>query len=239
MDLEISVSARRCALILALVVALMIVASVTASFLSFAQISDPFLREVRESVVRLVWVDGEANIPAWYSAGLLLLCAFLLGTITLAQHFRPDGRLAGWLFLTVIFVFLSLDEIAQFHELSIAPLRQHFELTGYLHYAWILPAALCVILFGLGYVRFLARLPARTRQLFLLAGAVYVAGALGVEAVSGQQAFLHGEQNLAYHAITTVEELLEMAGITLFLYALLDYIGREFSKLTFHITSDT
>lgn len=29
-----------------------------------------------------------------------------------------------------------------------------------------------------------------------------------------------------------------MAGIRLFLYALLDYIGREFTRLTFHFTSD-
>jgi hypothetical protein len=239
MDLAISVSARRCALGLALIVALIIIASVSASFLSFAQNGDPFVREVRESVVRLLWVDGEGNIPAWYSAVLLFLCALLLGTITLAQHYQAEGKLTGWLFLTVIFLFLSLDEIAQFHELSIAPLRTRFELTGFFHYAWIVPAALAVVLFVLAYARFVARLPARTRQLFLMAGAVYIAGALGVEAISGKQASMHGEQNLTYHAIITVEELFEMAGITLFLYALLDYIGRQFSRVTFHITSDT
>jgi hypothetical protein len=239
MDVAISVSARRCALGLALIVVLIIVASLGASFLSFAQISDPFIREVRESIVRLLWVDGEGNIPAWYSAVLLFLCALLLGAITLAQRYQADGKLSGWLFLTLIFLFLSLDEIAQFHELSIAPLRTRFELTGFFHYAWIVPATLAVALFVLAYAKFIARLPARTRQLFLLAGAVYIAGALGVEAISGKQASLHGEQNLTYHAIITVEELLEMAGITLFLYALLDYIGRQFSGLTFHITSDS
>lgn len=235
MDLAISVSARRCALGLALIVALIVVASVGASFLSFAQISDPFLREVRESIVRLLWLDGEGNIPAWYSAVLLFLCALLLGAITIAHHYQADGKLSGWLFLTLIFLFLSLDEIAQFHELSIAPLRTRFELTGFFHYAWIVPATLAVVLFFLAYARFIVRLPSRTRQLFLLAGAVYIAGALGVEAISGKQASLHGEQNLTYHAIITVEELFEMAGITLFLYALLDYIGRQFTGLTFHI----
>ena len=239
MDLAISVSAGRCARGLALIIALIIVASVGASFLSFIQISDPFLREVRESIVRLLWVDGEGNVPAWYSAVLLFLCALLLAAITLAQHHQADGKLSGWLFLTLIFFFLSLDEIAQFHELSITPLRTRFELTGFFHYAWIVPATLAVVLFVLAYAKFIARLPARTRQLFLLAGAVYIAGALGVEAVSGKQASLHGEHNLTYHAIITVEELFEMAGITLFLYSLLDYIGRQFSGLTFHITSDT
>jgi hypothetical protein len=237
MDIGISISAKRCALGLAAIVVLLIVTSVGASVLSFARIEEPFLREVRESVVRLTWVDGEGNIPAWYSAMLLLVCALLLASITLAQRYQSGGKLAGWLLLTVIFLFLSLDEIAQFHELSIAPLRNRFEASGFFHYAWIVPAALCVVLFVLGYLRFLARLPARTRQLFLLAGAVYVAGALGAEAISGKQASLHGEQNLTYHAIITVEELLEMSGVVLFIYALLDYIGRQFTRVTFHVSS--
>lgn len=239
MDLAISVSARRCALGLAIVVVLIILGSLGATFLSFVRISDPLLEEVRESLVRLTWVDGEANIPAWYSAVLLLLCALLLGVITAAEGSRAGRRHFGWLLLTVIFLFLSLDEIAQLHELSIAPLRDHFHLTGFLYYAWVVPAAICVILFVLGYWRFLLRLPARTRWLFLLAGAVYVGGALGLEALSGQEAALHGEANLAYHVTITLEELFEMTGITLFVYGLLDYMGRQFGSLTFHVTSNS
>jgi hypothetical protein len=79
-------------------------------------------------------------------------------------------------------------------------------------------------------------LPARTRRLFLAAGAIFVAGAIGVEAVSGMQASLHGEQNLTYHLVITVEELLEMTGIVIFIYALLDYIGGQLTTVGFHVT---
>jgi hypothetical protein len=70
-----------------------------------------------------------------------------------------------------------------------------------------------------------------------MAGALFVGGALGVEAVSGKHASLHGEQNLTYHLIITIEELLEMAGLVVFVYALLDYIGRQFANVGFHVTS--
>lgn len=237
MDVAIPVSAKRCAAALGLIVAALVVASLGATFLSFVPIANPFLHQVKESVVRLAWVDGEANIPAWYSASLLLLCSFLLAAIAFAEKRQRGGHFLHWLALSLIFAFLSLDETAQLHELSIAPLRDIFGTTGFFYYGWIVPAALCVTLFVLAYLRFLASLPARTRRLFLLAGSIFVGGAIGVEAVSGKHASLQGEQNLTYHLIITVEELLEMAGVVLFIYALLDYISRQFIKLGFHVTS--
>lgn len=237
MDVAIPVSAKRCAAVLGAIVAALVAASLGTTFLSFIPIANPFLTEVQESVVRLAWVDGEANIPAWYSSSLLLLCALLLAAIAVAQKHQGGSHVVHWLVLSLIFAFLSLDETAQLHELSIRPLQDLFGLTGFLHYAWIIPAGLCVALFVLGYLSFLARLPARTRRLFLLAGAIFVGGAIGVEAVSGKHASLHGERNLTYHLIITVEELLEMAGVVIFIYALLDYISRQFAKLGFHVAS--
>ena len=237
MDVAIPVSAKRCAAALGLIVVALVAASLGASFLSVVPVEDSFLGQVKESVVRLAWVDGEGNIPAWYSASLLLLCSLLLATIAFAHKQQRGGHVLHWVVLSLIFAFLSLDETAQLHELSIAPLRDIFGTTGFLYYGWIVPAGLCVALFGLAYLRFLARLPARTRRLFLLAGFIFVGGAIGVEAVSGKHASLQGEQNLTYHLIITVEELLEMAGVVLFIYALLDYISRQFTKLGFHVTS--
>jgi hypothetical protein len=237
MDVTIPVSAKRCAVALSLIVAVLVAGSLGASSLSFVAIDDPFLGEVRESVVRLAWVDEEGNIPAWYSASLLLLCSLLLAAIACAQRQRRDRNVVYWLVLSLIFAFLSLDETAQLHELSIRPLQDMFGATGFLHYAWIIPAGLCVVLFVLAYLSFLAKLPARTRRLFLVAGAAFVGGAIGVEAISGKHASLHGEDNLTYHLIITLEELFEMSGLVLFIYALLDYISRQFTKVSFQVAS--
>jgi hypothetical protein len=237
MDVTIPVSAKRCAAALALIVAILAAASLGASLLSFMSVEEPFLREVRESVVRLLWLDAEGNIPSWYSASLLLFCSVLLAAIAFAHKQNRLGYVVHWLVLSLIFAFLSLDETAQLHELSISPLRDALDTTGFFYYAWIIPAGLCVTLFVVGYLRFLTKLPARTRRLFLLAGAIFVGGAIGVEAISGMQASLHGEQNLTYHLVITVEELFEMTGIVVFIYALLDYIGRQFTTAGFHVTS--
>ena len=237
MDVTIQVSARRCAVVLGLAVALLIAASIGASYLSFVPIASAFLSEVRESLVRLAWVDGEGNIPAWYSSAQLLFSSLLLAIIALGRKHQGGGYVVHWVLLSIIFAFLSLDETVQLHELSIRPIQDMFNATGFLYYGWIIPAGICVALLILGYLRFLAQLPARTRWLFLTAGAIFVGGAIGIEAVSGKHASLHGEQNLTYHLIITLEELFELAGIVVFIYALLDYIGRQFTRLGFNVIS--
>jgi hypothetical protein len=233
MDITIDISPRRWAAALAAAVVGVASASVGASLLSFVPLQDPVLMHLRDTFVRLAWVDGEANIPAWFSASLLLCAALLLGGIASA-HRRLGERAFPWWLLSLVFVLLSLDEIAQLHELSIRPLREQFHASGFLYYPWIVPAGICASTLVIGYSGFLTALPGRTRWLFLTAGAIYVLGALGVEALSGRQASLHGEQSGLYHVIVTFEELLEMTGVAVFIYALLDYIGRRFSRLVFH-----
>ena len=46
-------------------------------------------------------------------------------------------------------------------------------------------------------------------------------GAIGVELIGGRYLELHGVENLTYAMITTVEESLEMAGVIIFIWALL------------------
>jgi hypothetical protein len=183
----------------------------------------------------LAWVDGEGNIPTWYSAALLLISCLLLFAIARVHRHNGLGFVRHWLILSLVFLYLSLDETSQLHELSIPPIRSAFGTTGLLYYGWIVPAGICVALLVLSYRRFLRNLPTRTRNLFLLAGAVFVGGAIGIEAVSGLHASVHGEESLSYHLIITVEELLEMSGVVLFIYALMDYMGHQMSRLSFDI----
>jgi len=81
-----------------------------------------------------------------------------------------------------------------------------------------------VLAFAVAYAPFVARLDARTRRLFVVSGALFVGGALGMEFVQGWHDGLYGRDGTTA-LITTVEEVLEMSGVTVFVYALLARLG--------------
>jgi len=77
------------------------------------------------------------------------------------------------------------------------------------------------------YLRFLFVLPRRTKLLCFIAGGTYIGGALGMELVGGYIVTHWGEDNMAWAVASTFEELLEMLGASIFIYALLSYMSSE------------
>jgi hypothetical protein len=71
--------------------------------------------------------------------------------------------------------------------------------------------------------RVLLDLPPRSRLLFLAGGSIFVFGALGMELVANAY-WMNNVRGLTIGIITTIEELFEMGGIVIFVYALLDYL---------------
>ncbi|MEW5791898.1 MAG: hypothetical protein AB1790_10555 [Pseudomonadota bacterium] len=181
--------------------------------------------------VRLFHLDQEGNVPTWFSSFLLLSCAILLAANASAAGAARARFARHWAILALIFLFMSVEEVASFHELVGTRMQHAFQTTGVLYYAWVIPGSIFVAIFALSYLRFLFHLPARTRRLFLSAGLLYVGGALGLEFVSGNYAALHGEESLSYAMLTTVEEVLEMAGLAVFAYALLSHTERHVGEL--------
>jgi hypothetical protein len=98
-------------------------------------------------VMRYFDFNQEGNIPAFYSAIMLLVSSVLLFLITYMEKKRGDKYLP-WLGLALLFLFLSLDEATEIHEVLIGFTRKHLNTSGYLHYAWVIPygAALVVMI---------------------------------------------------------------------------------------------
>jgi len=66
-----------------------------------------------------------------------------------------------------------------------------------------------------------------------MSGTIFIAGAIGFEVIAGLNYFFQGHTDtIGYALIVTVEELLEMLGMALFIYSLLLYITTEFKALT-------
>lgn len=178
------------------------------------------LPDLDEDLVGLFSLSYEGNLPTWYSSALLLACAVTLGAIAPAA---PDGQGRYWSLLAAVFGYLSIDEAVGLHE----QLNELVHLGGPLYFGWILPAGVAVALLGAAYLRFLLRLPPETRRRFLLAGALYVGGALLMEIPLGLWTEAHGDGDLGYALIDFVEESLEMIGATLFLLALLRHAAQH------------
>lgn len=169
-------------------------------------------------------VNQEGNIPSLYSFLALLFCSILLFTIALGKKIERAPYLGHWIALSLIFLFLSLDENLQIHEQLAAPVKSLGNLPAIFHYAWVLPFSFLVGIFILSYIKFVRHLPEVIRNLFILAGSLYIGGALGMELVSGYYFFYHGQFNFMFQLLVTVEELMEMLGIIVFIHALLSYI---------------
>jgi hypothetical protein len=188
------------------------------------------------AIVGLFDLDADDSIPTWYSSFTLLLCACLLAVIALVRKSYRDPCSRSWGLLAAIFLLMSVDEVARIHEKSGLIVRLFIKNTsGIFQYNWVIIGIPLTLLFLLAYLRFMAYLPAKTRRLFLLAGAIFIGGALGVEMIAGNQVSSNGFNNLTYALITAVEELFEMLGIVVFIYALLSYLRSQLQSLDIHI----
>lgn len=190
-------------------------------------------------LVQLFDFNLEQNIPTLYSSINLMFSAMLLTFVSL-KH-KATGQPWGlWSCLSAIFVFLSLDEFFQFHEHLAEPVQNLLHISDAFYYVWSLPYILFLGTLLLLYYKFLMRLPKKTRTLFVLAGILFVIGAVGLEMIGNLQAeAVQSKATLAHRMIVTGEEFLEMLGIVTFIYALFDYIVVMFGPLIVRITNET
>ena len=184
--------------------------------------------------IPLVDVDHELSIPSIFSS--LLYCTIGIVLILISKMKLQDRDIFRryWLFLSFIFLFLCFDEGASIHELASAPVEKLMggsNLPGFMQYAWVIPGLALVLLVAALYLRFLVSLPRRTRIMLIDAGSIYFGGLLGIETLGAVYAGVHGMKNLTYNIFVTIEECMEMSGLILILYALLDYVKSTYTTL--------
>lgn len=185
--------------------------------------------------VWFIYLDNENNLPSVYSSMLMLTTALLLAVIALLERANSGSILSPWTFLSLGFFFMAADEVLSFHERLIIPVRnvlgtEHY---GVFYYAWVIPAIIVTLVVAISFSGFLFRLPVKTRFATFLSAVLFIGGAIGVELIGGWFAELHGDGNLTYSMIVAVEESLEMAGVIIFIWALLSYIQNRYKEVQF------
>ncbi len=217
------------------IIALLAVMHITQLFIYY-QINDPDIFDF----IEILDFDYEANLPSYYSSTAILFCAVLLWCIGRHEFQHHTVNRLHWLGLAVIFTFLGIDEAIAIHE-DVGDFfeeRQWVDASGYLYFAWVVPYGILLLLFALSYLRFIIRLPAPTRTLFISAGTLFITGAIGIEIISAREADMHGTETIMYSSLYTIEELFEMIGIAIFCYAILRHIEAEYGHIRLNIDSD-
>lgn len=225
--MEITLSPRRVAWALAVVAAALV-----AVHIAFEALHHAYDITLIHDLQLRVSLDEEASVPALFSSVLLLLCAGLLAAIAWVPG---TARRASWAVLAGVFLFLALDEAVAIHEEIIELMKPRTGGSGYLYFVWVVPYGIATAVLAAAFLPFLGSLPRRFATLFVLAGGLFVLGAIGFEMLGGKVAEASGYETFAYTALSTAEESLEMAGVIVFAYALLAYIAGELPGLSVRV----
>ncbi len=193
----------------------------------YASIYKPLEFQIKDchGFIRMFYLDGEANVPAWFQSMMLVSCAFLLALV--CKNRNEASHCFHWRAMSVVFLGLSLDEVACLHEGISSQLYTMFHTSGLFLYAWVIPGALFAMSFFLWSLPFLRHLPRTTRRRFMVAGSLYILGTIGWEMVGGWYVTHYGMRNLTLMTLNAIEETFEVVGILLFLRAVMLYLCEE------------
>ncbi len=210
-----------------------------AAFLVLASVAGQWTKSLAgptraDLLIALFNIDEEGTIPSYFSASLLFFAAVLLAAIAWLKRNVRAPFAAGWTFLSFAFLCMAIDEAAGIHDVLVDRLTRRLlgePTLSVFYFAWVIPGIATVLVFSIVFFKFFLHLPRATRVVVLRAAALFIGGAVGVELIEGYYATSHGHENLTFNMIATVQESMEMAGVIVFLYALLQFIQTHYGEV--------
>ncbi len=184
--------------------------------------------------LRLLNVSSEQSIPTYVSVINLLLASILIFIIYSYEKTNKQNGAGYWLFLSILFLYLSIDESASIHEkfgnIHAYLVREEF-IPQILHtYSWIAFGVFFVFAVSIVLLPFVRKLPTDTRRYFLIAGCVFVTGAIGFEYLGAwmlETGVVESRQDMTHLVRRLFEEGFEMYGVVIFNCALYREIVRR------------
>ncbi len=170
-------------------------------------------------------LGAELSLPAWYSSILLMSVAVLMLVCSHLEKMLHTPTSKGWLILGLGFAYMSFDELSVIHELFGKLTGDFPDLFGFLSYRWVIIGIPIVIVVAIGFLPFLLRLPSPTRIRLIVAGAIYVGGAIGLELIGARLGTTMGFDHPSAVIAANVEEILEIVGVTLAFRALVLHLA--------------
>lgn len=191
--------------------------TIISGVLSLLQ-SDVYILRV---IINFFDVDREVNVPTWFTAGLWLVLGL---TVFLVMLHTRRYRI-GWSIFAMVAFVASLDEYVRLHE-RLERLGKRMaaflQVDGFLHWSWVIPGLIIVIAVVAALIPLVMRLPHSVRNGILLAGFLFVLGAVGFETLGGLSR--KHDMPIMYIVTQHIEEWLEMVGVALAVSSVLGMI---------------
>lgn len=171
-----------------------------------------------------LYPDIEGNVWTWYSAVLLAVLGIAFAVVAAVMR-RTGGDGRPYVVLAVVAVFLSVDEAGRIHE-RFGLITDVLGIRSELTYNWLLIGIPLAVVVGAVLLWVTRAIDRRLRLRLVLAGAVYLAGAAGLEIVGGvirRGLDVAGDLGAAvlYNLAMLLEELAELGGVLIALAAVL------------------
>jgi len=199
------------------------IAIVFELFLVGAYLIVGFLLESNRILRFLVNLDGEVNIPAFFSVAQLLMVGIVF--LTINQLVKEYYLYRSSLFFTLgaAFIFMSIDEAIFLHE-SVSILLRHFEwvptVNGW-HGAWVFPYSIIMVGIIIYFFKEFQEIQKKHRRAFLIIATgffIFLLGALVLETSADYLIFFVKTDKTRRLIGTACEEFLEMSGISIIFY---------------------
>ncbi|MFN8023360.1 MAG: hypothetical protein U0Q03_17670 [Acidimicrobiales bacterium] len=161
----------------------------------------------------------EGNVPTWFASGQWLLAAVFALRLAVGGRRTAEPHHRTWTLLAAVFLFCSIDEAAQFHEPMSDWMGSLKDASPVLANAWVVPYAVAVVVIAIMSWRLVRSLPSPVFRLLVLSGVVFVGGAIGFELI--ESVFVsEGKDTLLKSIVATGQEVVEMLGLDLLVFAL-------------------
>lgn len=173
------------------------------------------------TLLNVLYVNSDSNLPKWYSSLLLALSGVLL--YLLSQKNKAPGRhFFAWGLLSFTFFFLSLAKTTSFDQSFFGTIRMGLRAVG-IQINPFLFGVLLIALFLLLFAPFYSMMEGKVKKYVALSVIIYVFVSLFFDVLSS----LLYHTPVLYVVFSGCEELCEMIGTIIFLYALLVQLDRE------------
>ena len=183
-------------------------------------------------IANLFDLDKEWNFPTYYQTFTLLISSLLFLLIANIKKSQSDRFAKYWFMMGSIFLIMSIDENVQLHEQTSQYFQNFSPALKMMRFAWVLPAFIFLVGFGVAFLKFFLHFNNKYRKLFFLSAFIYVLGAWGIENIGGFFQYFYGQDSAGYILLTNLEETFEMTGIAILIITELKYL-KENGKIQF------